>query len=105
LEITLHCRKGIGMALCLNTSSAGKKRSEHAESAEDHPRVQGSPSPRDIVAPGAFRALKDNRRCGVISRRAASRAVDTREQGTELHKVHSTPQMWRALLAGRLARA
>jgi hypothetical protein len=80
-------RKRIGMALSLDTSRAGKKRSEHAESAADHPRVQGSPSLRGIVARSTSRAPKDNRCCRVISRRAASRAVATREQGKELQKV------------------
>jgi hypothetical protein len=49
------------MALCLNTSRAGKRHSEHAE---DHPRVQDSPSPSGIVARSTSRPLKDNRVVG-----------------------------------------
>ena len=92
------------MALRLNTSRAQKRHSEHTE---NHRRVQGSPSPRGIVARSASRNLKDNYVVGSSHEGRLLAPLKQENRAKSLEKVGSAPRMCRArfVFAGRLARA
>jgi hypothetical protein len=91
------------MALRLNTSRAQKRHREHAE---NHPRIQGSRSPKGIVARLSSRNRKDNYVVGSSHEERLLAPLKQEDRIKSLEKVDSLPKCAGAVrFHGPLARA